>query len=125
MVELRKRKAPAEPPPPLPKRKSSKTSTVKSVVDKAKATIVGGEASSSSGAAPSVGSTIDLDGFGDEIETNDGEKTTLKALVEQSKGGVVLFTYPKASTPGCKAGPFPLPQAPRFGAFSHQPAPRA
>jgi len=25
----------------------------------------------------------------------------LKKLVEESKGGVVLFTYPKASTPGC------------------------
>ena len=105
MVELRKRKAPAEPPPPPPKRKSSKTSTVKSVVDKAKAAVTGGSSSSSSGAAPTVGSTISLDGFGDEIETNDGEKTTLEALVEQSKGGVVLFTYPKASTPGCKVAP--------------------
>ncbi|EEY14508.1 peroxiredoxin DOT5 [Verticillium alfalfae VaMs.102] len=40
-------------------------------------------------------------GFGGEIETNDGKKTTLKALVDESKAGVVLFTYPKASTPGC------------------------
>ena len=30
-------------------------------------------------------------------------KTTLAKLVEESKGGVVLFTYPKASTPGCKS----------------------
>lgn len=35
------------------------------------------------------------------METQDGEKTTLKKLVEGSKAGVVLFTYPKASTPGC------------------------
>jgi hypothetical protein len=26
----------------------------------------------------------------------------LKKLVDESKAGVVLFTYPKASTPGCK-----------------------
>lgn len=47
------------------------------------------------------GDIITLEGFGGEILTNDGEKTTLKELVEKSKAGVVLFTYPKASTPGC------------------------
>lgn len=50
---------------------------------------------------PKVGDTIDLANFGGEIETHDGKKTTLAKLVEESKGGVVLFTYPKASTPGC------------------------
>ncbi|KAJ3485665.1 hypothetical protein NLG97_g6765 [Lecanicillium saksenae] len=48
-----------------------------------------------------VGDVVDLDDFGGEIETNDGEKTTLKKLLDESKSGVVLFTYPKASTPGC------------------------
>ncbi|CAM1500822.1 Fc.00g099840.m01.CDS01 [Cosmosporella sp. VM-42] len=48
-----------------------------------------------------VGDSVDLDDFGGEIETNDGEKTSLKELVEKSEAGVVLFTYPKASTPGC------------------------
>ncbi|KAF5005186.1 hypothetical protein FDECE_8359 [Fusarium decemcellulare] len=48
-----------------------------------------------------VGDVVNLDGFGGEIETNDGDKTTLKKLVDDSKSGVVLFTYPKASTPGC------------------------
>ncbi|KAM0555069.1 hypothetical protein ACHAPJ_006418 [Fusarium lateritium] len=48
-----------------------------------------------------VGDVVDLDGFGGEIETNDGEKTSLKKLVDESKTGVALFTYPKASTPGC------------------------
>ncbi|KAG6173772.1 hypothetical protein E4U44_008149 [Claviceps purpurea] len=48
-----------------------------------------------------VGDVIDLDGFGGEIETNDGKKTSLKELVEESGSGVVVFTYPKASTPGC------------------------
>ncbi|KAH6986148.1 thioredoxin-like protein [Ilyonectria sp. MPI-CAGE-AT-0026] len=48
-----------------------------------------------------VGDIIDLDTFGGEIETNDGETTSLKKLVDESEAGVVLFTYPKASTPGC------------------------
>ncbi|KAJ6437143.1 thioredoxin-like fold protein [Purpureocillium lavendulum] len=48
-----------------------------------------------------VGDVVDLEGFGGEVETNDGQKTTLKKLVDESKSGVVLFTYPKASTPGC------------------------
>ncbi|KAL7955732.1 thioredoxin-like protein [Trichoderma compactum] len=48
-----------------------------------------------------VGDVIDLEGFGGEIQTNDGETTSLKKLLDDSKSGVVLFTYPKASTPGC------------------------
>ncbi|PHH61248.1 hypothetical protein CDD81_626 [Ophiocordyceps australis] len=48
-----------------------------------------------------VGDVIQVDDFGGEIETNDGSKTTLKKLLDESKAGVVLFTYPKASTPGC------------------------
>ncbi|UKZ48549.1 hypothetical protein TrVGV298_002774 [Trichoderma virens] len=48
-----------------------------------------------------VGDVIDLEGFGGEIQTNDGDTTSLKKLVDDSKSGVVLFTYPKASTPGC------------------------
>ncbi|KFH46180.1 putative peroxiredoxin bcp-like protein [Hapsidospora chrysogenum ATCC 11550] len=47
------------------------------------------------------GDVITLEGFGGEIQTNEGETTTLKELVDKSKTGVVLFTYPKASTPGC------------------------
>ncbi|KAK3942245.1 AhpC/TSA family protein [Diplogelasinospora grovesii] len=50
---------------------------------------------------PAVGDVVDLEGFGGEVETNDGTKTTLKQLVDESKAGVVLFTYPQASTPGC------------------------
>ncbi|KHJ36089.1 putative merozoite capping protein-1 [Erysiphe necator] len=48
-----------------------------------------------------VGDTITLEGFGGEVETHEGEKTTLLKLANESKKGVVLFTYPKASTPGC------------------------
>ncbi|KAK5660098.1 hypothetical protein OQA88_13567 [Cercophora sp. LCS_1] len=50
---------------------------------------------------PAVGSILSLDDFGGEVEFNEGGKTTLKQLVEESNTGVVLFTYPKASTPGC------------------------
>ncbi|KAI1389776.1 AhpC-TSA-domain-containing protein [Hypoxylon trugodes] len=105
-VELRKRKAPAPAPEP-PTKKPSKTSKVASKVKEtvkgkaakpAKSTIANG---SSKPAKPIVGATITLDGFGGEIETNDGDKTTLKALIDESKSGVVIFTYPKASTPGC------------------------
>lgn len=55
--------------------------------------------------------TIKLDDFASqEIETHEGVKTTLKAMVEGSKSGVAIFTYPKASTPGCKS-PLFIPPA--------------
>lgn len=117
-VELRKRKeAPPAPAPPAKKKaptKGKKAETEPTVVEKVqdvvtekveavKKAVVGKSngASAASGGAPKVGDTIDLASFGGEIETNDGDKTTLAKLVEESKGGVVLFTYPKASTPGC------------------------
>ena len=106
--ELRKRKAPEPAPAPAPK----KTSKVAKVAAKVKEAVTGKApkpAAASNGAAkagkaspPAKGDVIILEGFGGEIETNDGTKTTLKDLVEASKSGVVLFTYPKASTPGCK-----------------------
>ncbi len=103
MVELRKRKAAEAPaPPPLTKRPSS----VKSAPSKGKAAATENKDASTNGASSSskvtTGNTIDLDEFGGEVVTNEGEKTTLKKLVDDSKGGVVLFTYPKASTPGCR-----------------------
>ncbi|KAI7055010.1 hypothetical protein KC339_g18458, partial [Hortaea werneckii] len=49
---------------------------------------------------PKTGDTIPLENFAAEIETHDGVKTSLPKLVQESKAGVVLFTYPKASTPG-------------------------
>jgi peroxiredoxin Q/BCP len=103
-VELRKRKA-VEPAPAPPAKKKN---PVAKVADKIKEAITGSPKSSKTNgaevAAPAkvaVGETIALEGFGGEIETHDGQKTTLKKLVEESKAGVVLFTYPKASTPGC------------------------
>lgn len=53
---------------------------------------------------PKVGESIELNGFGGEVQTHSEEATTLAKLLEASKSGVVLFTYPKASTPGCKYG---------------------
>ncbi|KAI1476242.1 AhpC-TSA-domain-containing protein [Daldinia eschscholtzii] len=105
-VELRKRKAPAPAPEP-PVKKQSKVSKAASKVKEAvkakpaKPTKTSDANGSSKPAKPVVGDTIVLDGFGGEFETNDGKKTTLKDLVDESESGVVIFTYPKASTPGC------------------------
>ncbi|KAI0189998.1 putative disrupter of telomere silencing protein Dot5 [Xylaria flabelliformis] len=104
-VELRKRKAPAPAPvPEPPAKKQSKVSKaaakVKTTVKAAAAKATEANGSPKSG-KPVAGDIISLDGFGGEVETNDGAKTTLKALVDESKAGVVVFTYPKASTPGC------------------------
>ena len=38
-----------------------------------------------------------------EVTTGEGESVTLKTLHEQSDGGIIIFTYPKASTPGCES----------------------
>lgn len=125
-MELRKRKASTAPPPPPVKRKSTtKVPKAAAKVKEAAAKVTEkkeepeeakeeekteeepkaeepkAEESKKTGGKPKVGDVVDLDGFGGEIETNDGEKTTLKKLVDESKSGVVLFTYPKASTPGC------------------------
>ncbi|RYO64292.1 hypothetical protein AA0116_g3395 [Alternaria tenuissima] len=122
-VELRKRKeAPPAPVRAAKKKapaKDKKPEEEKTVVEKVqeavteqveavKEAVVGKSNGKSTAAAapaksgpPKVGDKIDLASFGGEIETNDGDKTTLAKLVEESKGGVVLFTYPKASTPGC------------------------
>jgi hypothetical protein len=108
VVELRKRKAPA--PPPVPEKKT-KTTKAKTSAPAAKPKAPAKKANPSEKPSPKttvpvVGDKIDLDGFGGEIETNDGDKTSLKALLEESKSGVVLFTYPRASTPGCKLARF-------------------
>ncbi|KAF2117742.1 thioredoxin-like protein [Lophiotrema nucula] len=120
MVELRKRKTPPPAPVRPAKKKAAPKTEKTSKVAKAKAVVAekveavkeavtgkpNGEASKDAPAAlpasaPKVGDSITLAGFGGEIETHDGTKTTLEQLVGDSKGGVILFTYPKASTPGC------------------------
>jgi peroxiredoxin Q/BCP len=80
------------------------TEAVSEAVEAVKEAVTGTDSANGTAepaAALKVGDTIDLATFGGEVETHDGTKTTLKQLVEASKGGVVLFTYPKASTPGC------------------------
>ncbi|KAJ5179654.1 hypothetical protein N7492_002864 [Penicillium capsulatum] len=91
MVELRKRKA--EPPPPVAKKSKP--------APPAKSKPAESPTPANTPKVPQVDDILDLEHFGGEIETNDGTKTSLKKLVEDSKSGVVLFTYPKASTPGC------------------------
>ncbi|KAJ5495623.1 hypothetical protein N7539_000739 [Penicillium diatomitis] len=100
MVELRKRKAPA--PPPVVEKKSRPAPKAKAAAAAAAAAKPAETTKEKpKSKVPEAGDAIDLDSFGGEVETHDGTKTTLKKLVEESKAGVVLFTYPKASTPGC------------------------
>ncbi|KAK3186873.1 thioredoxin peroxidase dot5 [Lecanicillium sp. MT-2017a] len=104
-VELRKRKPAAQPAPVVTKKAASKPKGAG--VTKRAAPAPGAKKAAAPAAAAAaagkvnVGDTISLDSFGGEVETNDGAKTSLKKLVDESKAGVVLFTYPKASTPGC------------------------
>ncbi|KAI5302544.1 hypothetical protein KEM56_000597 [Ascosphaera pollenicola] len=51
--------------------------------------------------APKAGDKISLENFGGTIKRNDGSETTLQSLVNECNKGIVIFTYPKASTPGC------------------------
>ncbi|KFY47001.1 hypothetical protein V495_02134 [Pseudogymnoascus sp. VKM F-4514 (FW-929)] len=105
---LRKRKA-VEPAPPPPAKKQTPAAKpaakAKAAVSEAKATKTNGAAAAAApvkkSAKVEAGDSITLAGFGGEIETQGGEKTSLQKLVEKSEKGVVLFTYPRASTPGC------------------------
>ncbi|GAB7365259.1 hypothetical protein MBLNU230_g6342t1 [Neophaeotheca triangularis] len=123
MVELRKRPAPPPAPPPAKKKATPKPKTTKekptvsttTPADPPAPTAPEEEptqtaiplndnptsAPSAPSGPPNPNDTISLTDFGGEIQTNSGEKTTLASLVQASKSGVVLFTYPKASTPGC------------------------
>lgn len=125
-VELLKRKAHQQPTEAAPAAK--KKSAASKVTDGLKKVVKGAKKDSSPKSEPkkaetkkaaepkkaaaktgsgkvAPGDVIDFEQFCDStnLETNDGEKTSLKELVEESGAGVVLFTYPKASTPGCKS----------------------
>ncbi len=113
MVELRKRKA--APPPPVLTKKSKQAAKPKAEAKAADVPNVAEAPKEETSVvdlipvpngnpdAPKLllGYTLTLDGFGGEVQTHDEKKVTLAQLVEESKAGVVLFTYPKASTPGC------------------------
>lgn len=131
-VELRKRKAPegAAPAPAEPKKKSKAAAAAEKAVEKVKEVVAPKEkaAAKSNGAAskaakggpPDAGTVIDVSDFGGEIETNEGETTSLKKLLDESESGVVLFTYPKASTGGCMILPFLLPPSIPFTSILNQ-----
>lgn len=103
-VELRKRKAVAQPAVPAKQPKKSKVDSIATKVTKA---ATSGEAAptekpaNATSSKPSVGKTLNLAEFDFAIATNDDEPTTLQKLLSASKSGIVLFTYPRASTPGC------------------------
>jgi peroxiredoxin Q/BCP len=109
---LRKRAAPPPAPePPAKKKAAAKPKPEKSVVETIKESVakveksvkaaVGGKATNgTSSKAPEVGDVVDIATFGGDFETQDGRKVTFSELLEESKAGIVLFTYPKASTPG-------------------------
>jgi peroxiredoxin Q/BCP len=100
MVELRKRPAPAPATEPAKKKAAPRSKAKKDDAKTAEATTESKVKKSSGPASPpKKGDKIDLDAFGGEIETSSEQKVTLASLVEDSKKGVVLFTYPKASTP--------------------------
>jgi peroxiredoxin Q/BCP len=120
MVELRKRHAPPPAAPPAKKKAAPKSRAKKDepkaeepVAEEPTATdepavaeepakedaAADKKAEKKSSGPPKQGDKIDLESFSGEIENNDGEKVTLAQLVQSSKKGVVLFTYPKASTP--------------------------
>lgn len=108
MVDLRKRKAPNAPAPAAKKAKKEQTSSsdkkarddehkAKKVSSTAKAV----ETSSSASKLLKVGSDIPSATLALQITTQDGTSTTLSALLSSSDTGIIIFTYPKASTPGC------------------------
>lgn len=105
MVELRKRKDPPSDIKAAPSKKSTPSAAAAKKNRGGDKNLSNPERSTNtvSSGKLKAGDTIKLQGFGGEIETNDGEKTTLEQLVDRSQSGVVLFTYPKASTPGCKS----------------------
>lgn len=127
MVELRKRKASQLPSAPPPKKRAAPKKKAQPKAKKEEPAPVTNETPASAppvakkedAAAAAIpvpngnpdagkmllGYTLKLDDFGGEVQTHDEKKFTLEQLVEQSKAGVVLFTYPKASTPGCKFRP--------------------
>ncbi|KAJ5238671.1 hypothetical protein N7468_003290, partial [Penicillium chermesinum] len=80
---------------------SPSTTPVEKKVKSDKSTATPAPEPASKQVAPQVDDLLDLERFGGEIETNDGQKTSLRSLLEESNAGVVIFTYPRASTPGC------------------------
>ncbi|RMZ82351.1 hypothetical protein DV738_g1919, partial [Chaetothyriales sp. CBS 135597] len=94
MVELRKRPAPAEGA-------SNSAATARPAKRGTAATAAAGGKKKGKEKKDSVGKKIKLSGFGGEVTTHDNKSVAVKDLLEESSKGIVLFTYPRASTPGC------------------------
>lgn len=91
MPNLRKRKAATSSDPSAAKRIKSSTKPVSQ-----------GRASEKSRSAHiATGDNINLEDFGGQVWTTEGTLTDLKSIISASRAGVIIFTYPKASTPGC------------------------
>lgn len=102
-MQLRKRKVVTEsdgsaaPPKKQRAGKDAKDTTTKKTKTSQKSDLT-----ARVGQKPVVGNSIELDGFGGELQIQDGIAVTLKSILSDSKSGVILFVYPRASTPGCK-----------------------
>ncbi|KAG8528021.1 uncharacterized protein KY384_006937 [Bacidia gigantensis] len=95
MPELRKRQAPEPATGNFTKRPNSSTTNVNT-----KSGDVDRQVAKNSKIA--VGEIINSAGLGGEIETHEGAKVTLQSLLDEcGRSNLVIFTYPKASTPGC------------------------
>lgn len=119
-VTLRKRKVPADPPStqvaPVKKRTAKSSPSTTTPASNIKATDkkrIPKQDNQPDKKKPTTGSNevkqgekIELDSFANtEVLTNEDTSTTLTQLLEQAKDadkrGIAIFTYPKASTPGC------------------------
>ncbi|KAI1616005.1 peroxiredoxin Q/BCP [Exophiala viscosa] len=93
--------APVDEPTTQSEVPSSQTTTSAAAVPVPDIAVTKANGSAAGSGKIAVGESLQLDGFGGTVQTNDGKDVTLKELIDQSFAGVVLFTYPKASTPGC------------------------
>ncbi|KAI5857122.1 thioredoxin-like protein, partial [Tricharina praecox] len=105
---------PPQPPPPTNQQKAVAAVVPASVApateekpataDEEPAAAAVAPATSAAAAPAAVAELNEGDSIPDdlpEIQTHTGETTTISALVAASEKGIVIFAYPKASTPGC------------------------
>ncbi|KAF8460727.1 thioredoxin-like protein, partial [Kalaharituber pfeilii] len=102
--------APAAPAAPAAKKGRSKAASAKETKETKEAKEADAKADAKDTKADAkatpklkVGDTLPTD-LG-EITLDDGSKTTFGALLDDSDKGIVLFSYTKQSTPGCKHHP--------------------
>jgi len=97
-------------PAPAPKKRATPTEGKPSVAKKAKTTakaIADGAKSAAQKKKPAATATGGLQegdvipGDLPEVQTHDGKTITVAKLLEDANKGIIIFAYPKASTPGC------------------------